>query len=147
MTNESADDPLFLCFESAVSERTALVADEGDSVWLYLTRPGATDVERDCWLFNKPSAARAPDFSTYEAADLPPPAPADIIVPGGVSDVPDEEHWSVRWSEDGETVAVAIDEVEIGVVSASEPRGFARYLSAASPWGNPWDPALLKQLF
>jgi hypothetical protein len=40
------------------SGRTAIIADEGDSVWLYLTDPSGEGVTTDCWLMNRIPAPR-----------------------------------------------------------------------------------------
>jgi hypothetical protein len=117
----------------------ALIADEGESTWLYLTAPGTQRIERDCWLFNTPTSPSSPDLALYAAQRRPPPAPRTLIDPGGVRATPSAERWSVRWSADGEAVAVAVDGEPIGFVRASDHRGFARFLREASAWGNPWD--------
>jgi hypothetical protein len=139
-------DELPLSFRSTVSGRHAIVSDEGDSIWLYLTSPGSTRPERDCWLLNKPSAAAEPHLPDYKTAGLPPPAPASIIDEAGVRELPSADRWSARWSSDGETVAIAVDGVEIGLATITEPRGIALYLTKTSPWGRPWDATLVARL-
>jgi hypothetical protein len=136
---EPMTEPLLLSYFSDVSKRTAIVADEGDSVWLYLTEPETQRPERDCWLLNTTTAPASPDFARYREQGQPPPAPASIIDPDGVRTTPAPDRWSVRWSTDGEAVAVALDGNPIGFVRSSEQRGCARFLLRASPWGSPWD--------
>jgi hypothetical protein len=132
-------EPLLLGIRSEVSQRTVVIADEGDSVWAYLTRPDSLRPERDCWLFNKPSAAASPDLDRYREASLPPPAPASAIDPAGVLDSPASARWSVRWSDDGDAAAIVCDGVDVGLLAAGEPRGMARHLRERGPWGLPWD--------
>lgn len=59
------------------SGRTAIVADEADSVW----RPAA-----DCWLFNRidtpAQAVLRSQLDAYRARALPPAAPADLGAEG-----------------------------------------------------------------
>jgi len=105
-------DELLVSFRSEVSGRTVVVSDEGDSVWGYLTRAGTLQPERDCWLFNTPEAPLSPDISEYRRTRRPPPAPAAMVGPGGVQDPPRAERWSVRWSQAGESVAIALDGVD-----------------------------------
>ena len=68
------------------SGRTAIVADEGDSVWLYLTEPHAATIAADCWLFNRIAAPSAEvlhvRLDDYRARALPLPAPADTVGTG-----------------------------------------------------------------
>jgi hypothetical protein len=135
-----------LSFRSGVSGRAVIIADEGDSIWAYLTESGTIRPERDCWLFNKPTAANDPDLEQYRAASLPPPAPASVIDAAGVIDAPQAAHWSVRWSDDGTAAVVALDGVDIGVMAMAEPRGMSRHLREAGPWGRSWDAQFVERL-
>jgi hypothetical protein len=128
------------------SGRTVIVADEGDSVWAYLTQSGSLRIERDCWLFNTASAATDPDLEHYRAASLPPPAPATIVTAAGVLAEPQAGRWNVRWSDAGDAAAVVLDGVDVGVMSVSEPRGMSRHLLEAGPWGRPWDAHVVARL-
>ena len=140
------DESLWLEFDSEASGRSAIVEDMGDSVWLFLTPPGESGIERDCWLFNKPSAPAEPDLAKYESESLPPPAPASLVHAEGTREVPAEERWSARWSDDGNSVVVAVDGIDLGVASISEEHGMSRYLEQECGWGRPWDDAVLKRL-
>lgn len=147
MQDHDEDDALLLEFDSEASGRTAVIADEGDSVWLYLTHPSDEEIERDCWLFNTPTAPAEPDPAVYEAQSAPPPAPAHLITDEGTRAVPQERSFRVRWSADGESAAVWLDETPIGLVTMSEERGISRYLREAAAWGRPWDEAVFAALF
>ena len=124
-----------------------MIADEGDSVWVYLTLPDDSAIERDCWLFNKTSAPAEPETDDYEAEGTPPPAPARFIVEAGARALPEERRFRVRWSKDGHAAVVLLDGTPIGVVSAGEKSGMARYLREKCPWGRPWDDAQFNVLF
>jgi hypothetical protein len=141
MQDHDEDDELLLEFDSEASGRTAVIADEGDSVWLYLTHPTEPEIERDCWLFNLPTAAAEPDPEMYAAQSAPPPAPARFITPEGTQQMPDAARIRVHWSQDGHSVAVLLDGVAIGVASIELEHGYSRYLREAGPWGLPWDEA------
>jgi hypothetical protein len=139
-------DPLFLSAWSAESDRTAVVAEEEGSVWLYLTEPGGDQPAHDCWLFNTPDAPDEPDLQRYEQARVPPPAPRRMIEPEGVREIPTEGSWEFVWSDDGETVAVSHDDEILGIITAESERGFSRYLRDSGAWGNAWDDELLGEL-
>jgi hypothetical protein len=147
MEDHDEDDELVLEFDSEASGRTAVIADEGDSVWVYLTHPDDSSIERDCWLFNKPTAPTEPESDDYQAEGTPPPVPARFLVAEGPRPLPNERSFRVRWSKDGHAAAVLIDGVPIGVVSADQKRGMSRFLREACPWGRPWDQAELNVLF
>jgi hypothetical protein len=144
-----SDDDESLCLEldCETSGRSAIIEDMGDSVWLFLTPPGESGIDRDCWLFNKASARAQPDLEEYESESLPPPVPLNLIHPEGTREVPAEERWSARWSDDGHSVVVAVDGVDLGVASMSEEHGMSRYLLEECGWGRPWDDAVMKRLF
>jgi hypothetical protein len=147
MSDSGSDEVLWLELDCEASGRSAIIEDMGDSVWLFLTPPGGSGIDRDCWLFNKPSAAPEPDLEHYHGESLPPPVPASLRHAEAVRDVPAEERFSVRWSDDGEAVVIAVDGVDIGVAAMSEEHGMSRYLLAECGWGRPWDDAVLKRLF
>jgi hypothetical protein len=147
-TMSDADDEGFcLELDCEASGRSAIIDDMGDSVWLLLTPPGGSGIDRDCWLFNTPSAPAEPDLEKYESESVPPPVPARLMHPEGAREVPAEERWSARWSDDGHSVVVAVDGIDIGVASASEEKGMSRYLLEECGWGRPWNDAALKRLF
>jgi len=139
--DDDEDDDLTLEFDSEASGRSAVIADEGDSIWLYLTHPTRAEFERDCWLFNTPKAPDDPELERYEQQSVPPPAPARFINEGGVRPTPSEKSISVRWSADGNAVAVLVDGSPVGLASMSAECGMSRYLRESCPWGEPWDDA------
>ena len=141
-----ADHKLWLEFDCETSGRTAIVEDLGDSVWVFLTAPDGSTIERDCWLFNKKSAAPEPDLERYRSQSIPPPAPASLIHGAGRRDVPAEEHWSARWSQNGDSVVIAVDGIDLGLASTGAESGMSRYLVEECGWGQPWDDALLRRL-
>ena len=141
-------EQLFLTDANHQSGRTAVVTEEADSVWLYLTAPGQQRPERDCWLLNTPDAPSRPLPHLYRERQSPPPAPADFTLPGAVQTVPTADRWSFVWSDDGMSVAALLDDEPIGVASGARPRGLARFIKAgAAPWAEPWDESFWLRTF
>ena len=141
-------DTLFLTDANPQSGRTAVVTEEADSVWLYLTAPGQPRPERDCWLLNTPDAPPRPLPHLYRERQSPPPAPADFTLPGAVQAVPTADRWSFVWSDDGMSVAALLDDEPIGIASAGRPKGLARFIKAgAAPWAEPWDESFWLRTF
>ena len=143
---------ILLVGEHEESGRRALIADEGDSVWLYLTHPGAMAIAADCWLYNRiiaPSAAQLKErAAAYRARGLPPPAPADLVGPDAVRPrhpaTPDIRFtWSRR---DGGVAAWERGQL-IGFIAPGHPRGFSRFLTGECPWGAPLDLELYEHMF
>jgi hypothetical protein len=140
------DRPLHLEALSVASGRRAIVSEDGDSVWLYLTAQHDLGIERDCWLFNTPTAHPSRDHSAYRAWGLPPPAPPELLTPESVRDPSELRDWRFYWSGPGDEVAVVADGQGLGIVSLHHPRGFARLITAASAWANVWNPELFERL-
>jgi hypothetical protein len=63
-------EKLYVTHTSPASGRRAKFSEEVDSVWL-LTVSGSGRPERDCWLFNTPSAPAEPDMEVYRARSSP----------------------------------------------------------------------------
>jgi hypothetical protein len=128
------------------SHRTAIIADEGDSVWLYLTDTSGEGVLAECWLMNHIPAPRYAELAETEGAERyrdegsPPPAIAEVVADGAFRPAPLEAaRCRFRWAANGESVAAYYETELLGFIARGEPRGFSRFLRVASPWGEPLD--------
>ena len=131
-------EPLFVAFTSQASQRAAVIAEEVDSIWLYLSRPNERAPERDCWLLNTDAEPRR-DREYYRQHKSPPPAPPDRVLAGGTTPTPSSDRWAVQWSADGESVAALLDGRPIGLIASGHRRSYARYIAdEAGPWALPW---------
>ena len=64
-------EPLLVSEQNSYSHRWAVVADEGASVWLYLTQPDGQRPVADCWLLNTVPVPE--NLEAYRASKSPPP--------------------------------------------------------------------------
>ncbi len=80
----NGDDALVVMSRCSTSGREAQVAEELDSIWLYLTLPGSLKVDTVVWLLDTPAAPAEPSQEPYRGQAAPPPLPADLALPGGV---------------------------------------------------------------
>ena len=136
------------------SGRTAIIADEGDSVWLYLTEASGDGVMADCWLMNRIPAPRYAELAENEGAEryrdegLPPPAIAEVVADGAFRPTPLEAaRCRFTWAANGESVAAYYGTELLGFIARGEPRGFSRFLKVASPWGEPMDLERYSEIF
>ena len=134
------------------SGRTAIVADEGDSVWLYLTAPRERRIAADCWLLNRIPAPSGDVLRSrldhYRSQAVPPPAPAEEVGPGALrASALSAADVDLTWSQDGEAVAAWVDGQPVGYLAAGDRRGHSRHLSVAGRWGAAWDEAEFRRLF
>jgi hypothetical protein len=144
----SGNDTLFLVSRCTASAREAHVAEERDSIWLYLTRPESREVDAVVWLLNTPAAPAHPTQEPYRSEAGPPPAPAALLLPGGVCAVPTDDRWRFLWSNDGLAVAALLDGRPIGFVWEGARRGRARFVvDGAHSWALPWDPGQFRAYF
>jgi len=136
------------------SHRVAIIADEGDSVWLYLTDASGEGVTADCWLMNRIPAPRYAELAEIEGAEryreegLPPPAIAEVVAEGAFRAAPLEAaRCRFGWAANGESVAAYYETELLGFIVRGEPRGFSRFLRVPSPWGEPLDLAMFLEVF
>ena len=131
---------------SEESGRSAVVHEEIDSVWLYLSRPGEARPDVACWVLNTLDAPRVPDFAAYRSQSAPPPIPGAQV--DGTPPDPRHGRWSLLWSRDGHAVAALLDDRPIAFVVGGHARGYARYVKAgANPWALPWDESAFAATF
>ncbi|MFN2602571.1 MAG: hypothetical protein ABR582_07440 [Gemmatimonadaceae bacterium] len=154
MTRSSARvaGKFWLSSEGAASGRSAIVADEGDSVWLYLTVAGRREIEADCWLFNCIDAFDSSEFRSraaeYRERGEPPPATRDVVdTDSRLRDELDASRIRFLWSPDGEAVAAVIDGSIAGFIDANPQRGFSAHLIRNCPWGSPLEMNEFERLF
>jgi hypothetical protein len=131
--------------QNAGSRRWAVVADEGDSVWLYLTEPDRQRPVADCWLLNTIPAPD--DVSAYRSAKSAPAATREFAGAGAHGVCPDARAVRFQWSSDGESVAVFVAEELLGFIASGQRRGFSRHLIAEGPFGHPLDQQLYSRVF
>ena len=131
--------------QHARSRRWAIVANEGDSVWLYLTEPDRERPVADCWLLNTIPAPE--DLSAYRAARSAPAATREFAGPDARGVFPDASSVRFQWSADGESVAAFVTDELLGFIASGQRRGFSRHLVAEGPFGHPLDQQLYSRLF
>ena len=132
------DDHLLLTEQHRDTKRYAILANEGDSVWLYLTAPGDARIVADVWVANVIEAPQAMDLEPYRSQSRPPPAPADVVGEGAQIEAPGSVDWKFLWMEDGEGIQVILNGSPRAALLASAKRGLCRAVAVEGPWGAPW---------
>lgn len=102
-----------------LSRRWAVVEDDGEVAWLYLSAPESPEPIAACFLYNSSSA------------------PVD-----GTSG---SIHF--RWSVDGDGVTALIGELPLGFIADAKGPGISRLLKVEGSFGNPLDIALFGRTF
>jgi hypothetical protein len=135
----------FISEQNPTSRRWAVFEDDGVSGWLYLTEPGSENPTSDCWVYNCVGVTESAD--KYMARGVAPPAPASYTDTNSEITVGDESAFGFRWAEDGESVAIFINDLLMGFIISGQKRGYSRNLVKNGPWGNPLDEGLYKTVF
>jgi hypothetical protein len=134
---------LFLSEQHPISRRWAVIEDDGRVAWLYLTEPDTRKPAADCWLYN-----RVPTPPHFESArGKPPVVPQTHAGVGATSQPPSSESVRLRWSRDGESVAVFFDSELVGFITQGQKRGFSRHIHVSGPFGSVLDTELFQRVF
>jgi hypothetical protein len=119
------------------SRRTATVDEAEASAWLYLSKPGSSEIEKDVWLYNRVAAPSRAEIRKYHG-DAP-PAAIDFIFGLGTIGTPKKQNIALRWSDDGEAVSVWLFAELHAFILPESRHGYCRLIRQKCPWGNPID--------
>lgn len=138
-------ESLFLSERHVGSQRAVVLVDEGSSVWCYLTEPGGSRPIADCWLLNTVEAPE--NLDAFLQAKSAPPATRNFVVDSAQQPLPAAEAITFQWSEDGESVAVYVEQALLGFIAGSNGRGYSANLREEGPFGAPLEHDLFSILF
>jgi len=130
---------LFVSQRHPASRRLAVFEDDGTSAWLYLYAVGEDRPEADAWVYNRVPAPEFDQVKKYRPS--PPPAARGYAGSDALCMDPERYAWSLRWSRDGHSVAIARDGIPLAFIAAGDQRGHSRLLSHTGPWGQIWSEA------
>ena len=109
---------LFVSDVNVQSSRHAVIEDDGEVAYLYLTEPGRLNIVASAWI--------------YSRANFPNPSDRD---------------WTFLWSDDGESVAVLADGHPLACIVGAAGPGYSRDLEAVSSLGHAWDDTTFARVF
>jgi hypothetical protein len=136
-----------------ISERSAVAAVEGDSIWLYLTAPGGAGIDADCWLANTAAALSRDDLRArveyYRSRSEPLPVPIEMLAEEALQGfaLPTASTIQFRWTPAGDGVAALLDGHLWGFIAPGARHGASRDLVAEGPWGAPIDEDAARRMF
>lgn len=130
---------LFLSERHPSSGRTATLDDTGACAWLTLSEPGGLRIAADAWVYNRVPAPPFARVASYRPE--PPPAAEGYAGSNALCEDPSAHRWRLRWSADGESVAVERDGAAVALIARAGRPGFSAGLARSGPWGAVWDEA------
>ncbi len=133
-------EELFLGERHPVSGRRGTFEDDGTSAWLYLSEADTPRLIADAWAYNRVPPPALSQVGSYRPG--PPPAAEGFAGPAALCADPSAYRWSLRWSADGDSVAVLRDGVALALIARACKRGYSRLLAKAGAWGALWDEEL-----
>lgn len=139
----TASQDLFVSEQHPASRRWAIIEDDGRVAWLYLTEPDIRKPIADCWLYNR--VPTPPHFESVR--NQPPVVPQTHAATGATSQPPARESVHLRWSLDGESVAVFFGSELIGCIVCGQKRGYSLHIQISGPFGNVLDRELFQKVF
>lgn len=141
----SESERLFLSVRCAVSDRHAILEDDGFAVWLYLTSPADTKPAADCLVYSVVPPTE--ELVTPHGTSGPPILLRRFASEVGLQPEVPANSLCFEFSPDGESVAVFLRGQPWAFIARDERRGYSKSVSAVGPFGQPWNQQLFDELF
>ncbi len=138
-----APQDLFISEQHPVSRRWAVIEDDGRVAWLYLTEPDTRMPAADCWLYNRVTTPH----QSENVRGQPPVVPLTHAGIGATLQPPAGESVHLRWSHDGESVAVFFDDELIGFIAHGQKCGFSKHIRVSGPLEACWTQSFSRECF
>ena len=139
-------DEIFISDVHPLSKRWAILDDNGNSAWLYLSVPGEQRPEKDAFAYSPVPPAATLNVEAINRGE-PPILPAELASDAAQISAADSAEVSFLWSADGESLALAYQDRLLAMIVAGSERGYSAALSQPSDFGLPWDEAVFEQWF
>lgn len=132
-------DQLFLDSKNTVSGRTAIMEDDGQVAYPYLTAPSTMQIERDVILYMRVEPISHAEWKKIMRAKSTPLLTVDIASPTAVMRDPAESEFEFKWSRDGNAVAILYRGKPLTLISGTETLGYSKAVKVSSPLANFWE--------
>lgn len=140
-------DQIFLDSKNAVSGRTAILEDDGQVAYLYLTAPASTKIERDVIVYMRVQPITEGEWKKIMAAKSTPRLTINIASTTAVIKDPAEREFEFCWAHDGNSVAALRHGVPLAFTSTTERLGYSKAVAVTSPFANFWEQAKYEAVF
>lgn len=135
----------YLSFQSFASGRHATLEDDGFSAWLYLTSQSEYRMTADCFVYSRVEPS---DYRIMPHGEEGPPLLLrQFATPLAVQRSVCAQDLSLRFSPDGNSAFVFLRGEPWAFAIYDQNYGYSKSLSAAGPFGRPWNEALFQEYF
>jgi len=117
----------------------AIVEDDGQVAYLYLTAPLSMQIERDVILYMRVQPISQAEWKKLGESKSTPLLTIDIASPTAVIQDPAESEFEFRWSRDGNSVALLYHDQPLAFTSTTEKLGYSKAIVDTSPLANFWE--------
>jgi hypothetical protein len=138
---------LFLQSRHEVSKRFAVFEDDERVAYLYLTKPGTQQPEKDAIAYSRIEPVDRVEWEAIKKTGGTPMLMKELASEAAVVKMPIEQEFSFKWSRDGNAIALLRNGAPIAFASASEQFGYSKAVAKASPLANAWDQVKYESLF
>ena len=139
-------DEIFISDVHPLSKRWAILDDNGNSAWLYLTVPGEQQPEKYAFAYSPVPPVEALNIDAIQRGE-PPILTTALASEDAVITGLDTAQVNFLWSADGESLALAYQGRLLAMIVAGSERGYSAALSREGEFGLPWDEAVFGQSF
>ncbi len=126
----------FMDAQHPLSQRHAILHDDGTSAWLYLTKPNTEKPSADAWVHNRVPAISKEEVKAYRGG--PPPAAIGYASDTAICESPENHEWEFIWAGDGNSVAITKDGEPVACIIGDPKGSYSRELVKDGPWGSVW---------
>src|SRR5262245_1909246 len=130
---------ILLSLQDPDSKRWAIFEDDGETGWLYMTRPDSLRPASSCLVYNRQPPPQS--IARDQARDAAPPATRTHASSEALVAAVSEAELEVRWASSGTAAVVLLRGDPRAMVIVGEPLGWSKALSREGPYGHPWSAA------
>ena len=140
-------EEIFITDNNPITKRWAILEDNGNSAWLYLTKSGTQQPEKDAFVYSPIQPAESFDVEEIKEKGTPPILPKELATDSSVILNAKSKEFSFNWSKDGESVSVLYKGKPISMIVKGTERGYSTSLSKNGFFGLPWDQSVYDKNF
>ena len=140
-------EDIFLQSQSPASRRYAILEDDGQTAYLYLTKPNELTPVRDAVAYTRVPPVAKVDWESIRKTGDTPRLPVDLASPSAVIQSPKPSEFQFKWSGDGHSVAILHNGSPLAMAGNQDRFGYSKAVKKASPLANAWDEKRYLQLF
>lgn len=138
---------IFLTSSHPVSRRVAILEDDTEVAYLYLTAPETQRPEKDAIVYTRVPPVSKVNWERIRQTGETPMLREDLASSTAILLAPQEREFSFKWSHDGNSVAVLRNGIPMAFATMSERFGYSKAVSVSSPLANAWNQPKYTSLF